>query len=374
MSFNNKIKNNIRKFELNRDNYAYSTGRFRALEADLLTKEEIYRIFDATDISDIARILADNGFDITNGIEQAVREDLKESYALALELIPDKEFVDALLLYNDYHNLKVILKSFIPGNKVISDIRKNDAKEVADIDGKISQFFAFEGETLSIEEIRSDFAYPSKYNPDKLLETVRNDSKDYPDSDFPIIIKDAFKSFVKYSDPGDIDAQVDKYYYIKLAQIDSMLNNDFFSQYRSFKADSTNLLILLRLRAIKADPSRISNLIVEGGEIDSQKVIDLYKKSDENIKIAYKGTSCEKLALFASTYGTGNTAMEFGKAVDNHIIAYLYKTRFILFGPEIILAYLIAKDMQAKNINIASTCVRNNVPKSFALEMMRNTN
>ena len=122
----------------------------------------------------------------------------------------------------------------------------------------------------------------------------------------------------------------------------------------------------------RSDPARIKSVCVEGGEVSADTVISLYSGSSEEIKSAFRA-ACGELTDFADNYGSGHTALEFGKAIDDHIITMLSKTKFILFGPEIILAYLISKEMQAKNLNIALTCIRNKVPPSLAAEMMRNT-
>ncbi|MHB8963813.1 MAG: V-type ATPase subunit [Saccharofermentanales bacterium] len=365
-------KNRIQKVVTRREDYAYITGRVRALENSLLSRAAVSRLFEAEDADDIAKVLTDSGYTITDSIENAVRKDLVENYSLLSALIPNKEYIDALLLANDYHNLKVILKGFIPDYREGTAIRLNDISEESDVGSRMDDFFRTTGEGFSELELARNFSLPARYDPLKLLESVRSSRNDLPDPDFVSAVEEAFKGYVRFSDPGEIDVAVDRHYYSRLYDFAQMLDNPLFSEYAAFRADSTNLGILLRLRAMKADSSRISGMLVKGSQIPEDKVAALLNETNEAVKDAYRSTSCEELAAYADAYGTGRTAMEFGKAVDNRIIRMLEKTRLILFGPEVLLAYLISKEMQARNINIALTCVRNKVPMDIASEMMRN--
>jgi len=365
-------KRRIRKVVTKREDYAYITGRVRALENGLLSRAAVSRLFEADNADDIAKVLTDNGYVITDSIEGAVRKDLSDSYGLLSAMIPNKEYIDALLLANDYHNLKVILKSFIPDYREDAASRQNDVSEESDMGSRMDEFFRTGGGSFTEQELARNFSLPARYDPLKLLESIRSGRNDLPDPDFASAVEEAFKKYVRFSDPGEIDVAVDRHYYSRLYDFAQMLDNPFFSEYASFRADSTNLGILLRLRAMKADSSRISGMLVKGFQIQEDTVAALLNETNETIKTAYRSTSCEELAAFADTYGTGRTAMEFGKAVDNRIIRMLEKTRLILFGPEILLAFLISKDIQARNINIALTCVRNQVPMNIASDMMRN--
>ncbi|MHB1454935.1 MAG: V-type ATPase subunit [Saccharofermentanales bacterium] len=366
------LESKIKGIVTNRQDYAYISARVRSLETGLLSRAAISRLFEANDADDIAKVLTDSGYTITDSIENTVRRDLSDSYALLSAIIPNKEYIDALLLANDYHNLKVILKGFIPDYREDAAARLNDVMEESDVLGHMEEFFRSGGEGFSEQDLSKNFSIPAKYDPLKLLESIRTGRNDLPDPDFKAAVEEAFKRYVRFSDPGEIDIAIDRHYYRRLSDYALMLDNPFFSEYAAFRADSTNLGILLRLRAMKADSSRIAGMTVKGSQIPEDKVAALLNESNESIKDAYRSTSCEELAAFADTYGIGRAAMEFGRAVDNRIIRMLEKTRLILFGPEIMLAYLISKDIQARNINIALTCVRNKVPMNIASEMMRN--
>ncbi len=355
-----------------REDYAYCTGRFRSLETSLLGNGTMNRIFDAADTGEIARILTENGFTVSGQIRKAVSDDLIASYDLARKLIPDKEYIDALVCVNDYHNIKVILKSFIPGSSFSANSSSDPELGLIDPQGAMSDFFASGNRALNDDEIIPNFMMPARHDPLTLFNDIRNSRGIIEDKELMLTIEDAFRAYVRTSDPGDIDDVVDVHYFDQMTMYDKMLGNDFFHEFVSFKADSTNLSMILRLRAMKADPSRIRSVCVSGGEVSPEEVIDSYDSSPEVIKALFR-PSCGELVDLKDNYGMGHTALEFGKAVDNRIISMLYKTKFILFGPEIISAFLIAKEMQAKNINIALTCVRNDVPKSLAAEMMRDS-
>lgn len=366
----NKVRE--KRIVTNEEDYAYCTGRFRSLENTLLSRNIVNRLFDADDPGEIFRILTENGFPPSGNVEKSVRNDLIENYELALKLIPNKEYIKALMCFNDFHNLKVILKSFVPGNTYLSGGKDKTDQDSEDIVLSTVDFVKSVGAGISDEEVFLNFLYPGNYDPGVMFDIIRNTGTFKDNENLNTALVKALKAYTRTSDPGDIDTTIDIHYYRQLVVYDDLLRNRFFHEYIAYMADSTNLGILLRLRAMKADPSRIRYVCVEGGDVSLSDIYGLYSESNDRIKEAFR-KPCGDLVNFTDKYGTGNTALEFGKAVDDHIISMVEKTRYILFGPEIIIAFLLRKEMQAKNINIALTCVRNKVPMTLAADMMRNT-
>ena len=58
---------------------------------------------------------------------------------------------------------------------------------------------------------------------------------------------------------------------------------------------------------------------------------------------------------------------------DNRVIEYISQAKLLWRGPEIPLAYLIARLMEIKNIRIVLTCLRNGLPASQARDMNRDS-
>ncbi len=325
------------------EEYIYASARLRYLEKSLLPDSVITAIFDATKVEQINALLEERGFKIESSAEEALRKDLVEKYDLASSLVPDKEFMEALLLVRDYQNLKVLIKSLLAAKESTSD--------------------------LSLD--KDNVLTPSNYSLEDIHLALRDKKLEKENPVFHRLIEEALEIYRKNHDSGEMDSFIDKEYFSLLSAYDKALDNPFFHRYVTYRADSTNLLILLRLKAMQADPALFDNLYVSGGAVSLAQMQKLYNADPANFEKIYKGSDCQALASYAGLYGRGNTALEFGRKADDILIGILRTTRGILYGPEVVMAFLLANELQVKNINIALTCVRNDVPKTLAREMKR---
>ena len=109
-------KNNISIYD-----YAYTCGRIRAMENSLMNSSQIMRLFDAANTEEIEKVLSENGYKVKIDVNESITADLVETFMIVKSMVPDTSIVNILMLENDYHNVKVILKSIISssnGSKV----------------------------------------------------------------------------------------------------------------------------------------------------------------------------------------------------------------------------------------------------------------
>ena len=102
----------------NNTQYAYAVARIRAIEKKLLDKGKIDRMLNAKTSEEVLKVLADADYgdaagEISNAheYEKILREEQKKVYKLLKEIAPQPEVFDIFLGKNDYHNIKVLLKS-----------------------------------------------------------------------------------------------------------------------------------------------------------------------------------------------------------------------------------------------------------------------
>ncbi len=98
--------------------YAYAVARIRAVEKKLLNKADIDRMVDAKSPEDALKTAAEAGYGTTDAdtanpfeYEELLKEEMQKTYKLLREISPEPEVFDLFLYSNDYHNIKVILKS-----------------------------------------------------------------------------------------------------------------------------------------------------------------------------------------------------------------------------------------------------------------------
>ncbi len=354
--------------------YAYSTGRIRALENNLMNSGQILRLFDAVSEEEIEKVLSDNGYKIGGNLQKNIQNDLIDSFLLVRSIVPDKSIVDIMMLENDYHNIKVILKSIIPhasgssNNENLFDEAKEDDL-VKDDD--FSEMLEDANRDITIDSLKSYIATPGVYKPEDLIALVFDDNPDFKDEEIISLVKRALREYKKSQDSGAIDRIADRMYFDRLLSYSEELDDKIFKEYCGFLADSNNLEILFRSRKMKFDINVFESYLVKGYKVSNNALKELYTAGDIDIKKAYMGTMCEKLVELSDSYSKGNTAVIFARTADEIQTEIMGKSKMVLFGPSIPLAYLYAKQLQAKNTNIALTCKRNNLPKENSYELMR---
>ena len=320
--------------------YAYATGRIRALENSLMNAGQISRLFDAATVEEIEKVLADCGYKISTDIQESVTNDLNETFLLIRSIVPDNSLVDIMMLENDYHNIKVILKSIIPHSRDI-EIEKGLYEEEDDElikDEDISDIIQEADRDITAESMKNNLAFPGVYTPDELLSLVFEEKKDFADADIIELINKALREYKKTQDAGAIDRVVDKMYFERLSAYAELLNDKIFTQYCGTLADSINLEILLRSRKMGFKSRVFENNLIRGFEISDKVLMEIYDAGESEIKKAYKNTSCERLAEFAESYNKENTAVLYAKTADSILTEIMKRSKMVLFGPSIPLA------------------------------------
>jgi len=354
--------------------YAYSTGRIRALENFLMNSSQISRLFDAANEEEIEKVLSDNGYKIGGDLQEAIKNDLIDAFSLVKSIVPDSSIVDILMLENDYHNIKVILKSIIPHTNEIKDDKDlfdEPEDNVFVKDDDFSDIIEEADRDMTADSLKSYLAILGVYNPDDLIALVFEENPDFPDVEIISVVKKALREYKKSQDSGAIDKIVDKMYFDRLLSYSENLGDKIFREYCGVLADSNNLEILLRSRKMEFDIKVFQSYLVKGYQISNKTLTELYTAGDLEIKRAYKGTICEKLSEFSDIYNKGNAAVIYARTADEILTEIMQKSKRVLFGPSIPLSYLYSKQLQAKNLNIALTCKRNNLPKEISYELMR---
>ena len=94
--------------------YAFAVGHIRANEGRLLSETELHAVLTAKGFDEAARRLKDRGFEIGAGDPaQAIEKRVRGAWAMLSSVTPDPHAFDAVLIRNDFQNLKLCLKALI---------------------------------------------------------------------------------------------------------------------------------------------------------------------------------------------------------------------------------------------------------------------
>jgi V/A-type H+-transporting ATPase subunit C len=98
--------------------FAYAIGRIRAIEKRLLDKGKFDRMIESKTPEEAIKVVAEAGYAESSSFsgnivdyEIVLKEEERKLFSLLKEISSQSEVFDIFMLKNDYHNIKVILKS-----------------------------------------------------------------------------------------------------------------------------------------------------------------------------------------------------------------------------------------------------------------------
>ena len=324
--------------------FTQAVSRIWVLETKLLDKPKVERMIEAPSASEVLRILNETEYSNVSAnikrpedYEEILTAELKRIYDLVYEISPVKEVVKIMSLKYDYHNIKVLLKGKVLEKDLSSMLIKLGSLDLQEIKRKI------DGDNL------------------KSLNGIIGKGA-----------QEAMKVFEETKDPQKIDIIVDKYMYKELVEIKNNLNYKFIDNLVKVMIDSTNVRTLLRIKKQNKGRDFAREVIVDGGVIDSSKLISLLNESPENIMSKLQSTIYSDLIKEGfEGYISNESVSLLEKLSDNYIMELMKGSKLVTFGPEKILSYIYAKETEIKVIRIIMVGKLNNIAEEVIRERLR---
>lgn len=330
---------------MDRMNFTQAVARLRVLEKRLLNELKFERMIDASSAMEALRVLQETEYSAFMGnvkkpedYDLLLKEELKRVYDLMYEVSPDKSIVDIMGLKYDYHNLKVLLKGKILGK---------------DLD-----YLLMDSGSIKVEKLKLIIA-----------------TEDY--KALPELMREAFleaeKSFSIDKDPQKIDIIIDRYMYEDLVKRAQSSEYEFIKEYMKSNIDFINVRTYIRLKKQQKPFKFFSEVYIEGGAIKEEFFFKNYESSLENImeeipsSIKYKDVIKKVIEDYIST----GRLSSFEKLWEDYIMKKAKEAKYVHFGPEPIVSYIIAKETEIKLLRIIMVGKINNLPIDSIRERLR---
>lgn len=326
--------------------YAYAVARIRAIEKKLLDKGKMDRMVESKTPEEALKILVEAGYGHNDGeassvfqYENLLKEEQKKVYKLLKEIAPEPEVFDLFLLRNDYHNIKAILKA---------------------------GFLAHDYDNILVDS--------GSIEVNKLKIMIR----DRDLTQIPAIMREAIEEatdcFNRTGDPQIIDIILDKAHFMQMEEMAKISGSRFLIDIVNSMIDLTNVKIFLRARNIAKSWDSIQKMLLDGGTIENKLYTDNMQGSLESFIQGLKhkpyGSICEEgIEAFKST----GSFTRFEKLVDNYLISLVKKAKYMPFGVDPLVGYLMAKENEIKNARIIMVGKINNIPSDIIRERLRET-
>ncbi len=320
--------------------YAFATGRIRALEAKLLNRTHYQRLLETPDALETWRALAEMGYAKAaerklDDYEEVLTDELRAVYAILRSLTPDSERLEWLARRYDFHHIKVYLKAKLLGE----DPREGILDGVGTVPLKLI-------EASIATEVWS--ALP--------IELAR-------------AAEQALTEHESTKAPQSIDLVIDRELFLYLT--DAVRGHPFTETLVAIWADLLNLKSLLRAKVMGKDRPFLSKVLVPGS-LEASQLLALLETSvetwaDELRHTPYAEVLSRGLAYFIEKKSL--TLLE--KLSDDLVTDFLKRAKFALYGAEPVIAYVLAKETELKNIRIILVGKLNGLSKETLEEHLR---
>jgi|LSQX01.3.fsa_nt_gb V/A-type H+-transporting ATPase subunit C len=326
--------------------YAYAVARIRAVEQRMLSRSVLERMIEADSAEEAFKVLRDANYGFSAGestaynYEQILSEELEKVYNLLMEIAPNPDAFDLFFIKNDYHNLKVHLKA-----------------------------------ELSNQEVYEHYlAAPSLYSADAVADMFRNrDFSQLPES-MQAAVNACFEAFSRTADPQLIDIILDQALYSDLLKLAQKLGNPFVRRIVVIMIDTANLKIVLRTKLINKDWEFLERFLIPGGSFEFEFYQKLLELDFDQFPAEYADTAYSQLLEESmKSFKSSRNLAGFEMLCDNYLMDLLKETKFAIFGIEPLVTYLLAKELEIKNVRIVMVGKINQLAQDVIRERLRET-
>lgn len=331
---------------MDRERFIQASATIRVLEKNLLTKAEFDRLVEAKDLDETLKLLGDTVYqneiskldrpqDYERALKRKKRKFLEEVYSHT----PDRSVVDLIALKYYYHNLKVVVKEQITGNNL-----KPLYLEFGDFD---------------IHTLREEIATGKEISQDDKYFRIANE---------------AMEKYKSTHDAGRIDIFIDKSYYIEAKRLSDEIGLDFMTSYIEDLIDFSNIKTVLRCHRQGRDLDFYKTALIDGGNVPKEKLYEYFNTNIDGSSEIFKTTRFYKSIKPGIEYfnETGSLSV-YERLRDNYFIREAQNAKKVTYGPEVIIAYIIAKEIEIKNLRIILVSKMNGLSSTFIRERLRDS-
>ena len=277
--------------------YLFISAYLRAKEPQLLNAEKAGRMLGSS-VQEAARILESCGYAdvLAVGLDKALSDRRAAVFSEVEALAPKDGVVSLFRMRYDYHNAKTIVKAEAVGidpAPLLSGAGRADAQALKT---------AYEtGESGSV--------------PQAVLTAMQ-------------AARDA------------LSRSADRAYFAEYHETAAQVGSAFLMGYAQLQADSANLRAAVRARRMHKDAAFLKSVLVPGGRVPAEEICQVLAQ-DELFAPLFANTALFAAAQAGDESQSGSlTAFE--RLCDNTLTAYFAKAKSVVFGEQVVIAYLCA--------------------------------
>ncbi len=307
------------------NDYLYSSARVRAMESALIGRERIEVLLGVKSTAELWDRLREFGVTVVTDPEsrEPLREEtllgiLRGAYAAVEEMLPNDRYLALWRYRYDCNNVKAAIKGFARG-----------------IDPR-SMMFDFG--TVGVDDV---------------IRMVETGSLEALPNRMRAAAVEATTVYAKTQDPQSIDLLLDRACFADMLSAAVASGCAFAEELVRTMIDLTNILMtvrLLRMKRRELGPGLLRNAMLEGGWLSRDEMEALYASGELAM---WERLLYSRYDRFAEAVRAGNgTLSAIERAADNTRMHRLRDAKMIAFGPEVMIAFLLAHEAEVQNLRI----------------------
>lgn len=313
--------------------FAYAVARIRSNETRLLSSSNIEALISSQGYSEAVKLLCDMGYENldTLGEEKVLSKVLEDAFGLIYTSAPDKKCLDFLIVRNDFHNIKALLKCKITGQAA---------------------------EKLMLS--------PSVVDTELVKKAL--DTKDY--SLLPEFLRDtvekAYELITTTLDGQSLEIFLDKKCLEATVLLAEESKDEFSLSLANLMCAISDVKIALRCLKNNKDEHFIKEALAECSLVDVKELCECVLSGLDAL-CAY----VNKIGLVsvAESIPVGYAAFE--KACDDMLMDKVRNAKYQCLGIAPLVAYYFAVDAEVKTVRIILSCKKNGIDIEKIRERVR---
>lgn len=316
------------------EKFIYAVACIRAKENYLFTKKDIDYLADCKTYDDCMRYLSDKGWGaqgVDNDIESLLACETEKTWDTIADLTKNLEPFNVFRYANDFHNLKVAIKSIVTNT---------DPKP-----------FLISGGTLDAMQV---------YNIVK-----ERDFTSLPPH-LAAVAEQAYLTLIQTYDGQLCDVMIDTHCLESVYDAGKHSHNEIIEAYAELTVASADIKTAVRCLKMNKPLEFIKQAIVKCDSIDTDALIDAATKSLEDIENVLSSTEYDKAMELLET-----SASAFEKWFDDKLMEKMRPQKWEPFTVGPLVAYIFARQTEIKAVRIILSGKLNNLDENVIKERLR---
>ena len=318
-------------------NYVFASAKVRSLETTMLTKATLQDMANAATYDQAVDLLSSSEYAMPQSgrnfeqLSAMLLEKRSDVRTLFKSLINNKELADLIMARDDFANLRLALRRKLTDKPIGTDYSN---------DGCIAAEF--------LEQIFEEENYAPL--PMHMQEAI----------------EEAVLAYYQNKDIRQIDYAVDRYEITDGIETAEHIGSVFMREIFRMKADLTNIRTMLRLKFTACDNR---NVFLPGGYIEIEKLKHCLDLSYEAVPPLFYATPYFGVVESGVHYLIANNSfLKLESNCQKHLEGYLRSAWQITAGTQPVIAYLLLKEAEIRDVRLILTAKINQLDKKLIID------